>query len=222
MADAIPLYVDLSVPQGRLVTNLNNAAAPVFGPFYQGQLLQLRIFPVVPTGNRVLRPLYSLVALDNLDCQVVVGPAAGAEAIKAAQYVWNKQQVPDAEGLSGYFYADLDLNTNELNTVVGTNATIATQFEIRFSRGAGNFTPVYQTDITIRAVVKDPAGAASIPTPTPSYLTREECFNLFVMWDNRLRAANAGRSIITTSPDQNHTREFGGVDNDGAPTDNLT
>lgn len=222
MADAISLYLDLSSPQGALVQGLGNRSAFVLGPFYQGSLLNFRVYPVVPTGNTAIAPFYSLVPLTALDMQMVVGPAAGAEAIKAAQYTWAKQSVPDSDGASGYFYASLDLNTSELNTLVSTSASISTQFEILLSRSGGDFAPVFQIDITIKAVVKTPGGAASIPTPTPSYLTADQCYNLFVMWDNRLRAANAGRSILTTSPDQSHTRESAGVDNDGSPTDNLT
>lgn len=222
MADAIDLYLDISTPQGRLVKSLNDASSPAFGPFYQGALLNLRIFPVVPTGAGALPPFYSKVPLANLNLYVVVGPAAGSESIKAAQYVWSKQTSNDSEGVSGYFYSDgLDLNTTDMNTAIGSNPNYLTKIEFLLQRGSGNFTAVFQADITILAAVKDPGSAASNPTPALSYLTKDECLNLFVMWDNRLRAANAGKAPILVSPDGSHTRELG-VDNDGAPTDNLT
>lgn len=221
MADAIEIYLDLSKPQGGLFSSLTNLVPPAFGPFYQGSLLNLRIFPVVSTGSTTTAPFFSLVPLANLDLQLVAGPAAGAEAIKAAQYTWTKQLVPDSEGKSGYFYATFDFNTTEMNALIGSAPVVVTQMDFLLKRGTGNFTPVFQTDITLKAVVKDPGGAASNPTPALSYMTRDECFNLFVMWDNRLRAANNGRGPILTSPDGTHTRELG-VDNAGSPTDNLT
>jgi hypothetical protein len=221
VADAIDVYLDLSKPQGGLVKSLNDTSVPAFGPFYQGASLNLRVYPVVPNGSRVTAPFFTKVPLSNLNLQVVVGPAPGTEAIKAAQYTWTKQTVADSDGQSGYFYATLDLNTTDLNTAVGALTSVVMQMDFLLQRGAGNFTPVYQADITIKAVVKDPSGAASIPTPALSYLTRDECFNLFVMWDNRLRAANNGKAPILTSPDGTHTRQTG-VDNDGSPTENLT
>lgn len=224
-ADAISLYLDLSTPQGALVKGLLDKTPATFGPFYQAQLLKLRVYPVVATGaalGTTASPLFAKLPLSNLELQAVVGPAAGSEAIKAAQYTWSKQSVPDADGESGYFYADLDLNTNDLNTLVGSNATITTQFEFGLSRSGSTFRPVYNTDIVIKAVVKDPGSAASIPTPAASYLTADQCYALFVMWDNRLRSANNGRGVITLSPDGSHTRESCGVDDNGAPTDNLT
>ncbi len=221
MPDAIDVFLDISKPQGALVRSLTDASPPTFGPFYQGALLKLRVYPVVPTGASI-GTLFSKVSLSTLDLQVVVGPAAGAESIKAAQYTWSKQQVADSDGLSGYFYADLDLNTTDLNNAISTNATYSTIMEFLLSRDAGAYSPVYQVDIQVKAIVKGPSGAASIPTPAVEYLTRAQAMELFVLWNNTVRAANNGRSIITVSPDGSHTREFGGVDNDGAPTDNLT
>ena len=220
MADAISLYLDISIPQGRLIKSLTDAGTFVLGPFYQGQLLKLRIYPVTVAG--AIAPTITKVPLTNLDLQVAVGPRAGAEAIKAAQYIWNKQIAADTDGESGYFYADLDLNTTDLNTAVGTNDTLSTYFEFLLSRASAAFAPVHQTAVTILSVVKGPGSAASTPTPAAAYLTEAQCYNLFVLWDNRVRAQNNGRVPIFVSPDGSHTRECPGVDNDGSPTDNLT
>jgi hypothetical protein len=221
MADAISLYLDISLPQGRLIKGLTDAAPFVLGPFYQGQLLKLRVYPVTVSGSAVA-PTISKVSLTNLDLQVAVGPRAGSEAIKASQYTWTKQSSADTDGESGYFYADLNLNTTDLNTAIGTADTYATYFEFLISRSGGSYTPAHQVAVNILAVVKDPGGAASNPTPAVEYFTKAQVLELFVLWDNRTRSANNGRSIITVSPDGTHTRESVGVDNDGAPTDNLT
>jgi len=220
MTDAIEVFLNISTPQGAIVKGLSDTTQITLGPFYQGQLLKFRFYPVVPTGNQINAPYFSLVPLSGLELYVVAGPRAGAQALLASQPTWAKQSAPDSDGKSGYFYADFDLNTTEMNTAVGTNDSIATFFEIQMSRG-GAFAPVFQTSITVLSVVKDPSGAASIPTPAASYYTAAQLDAMFVRWDNRI-AASYGKTPIFVSPDGSHTREAPGVDNDGNPTDYLT
>lgn len=219
MADAIELFIDVSTPTGAAVKSLTDASPVAIGPFYQGALLKLRVTPVVPTGSKVSTPFYAKVPISTIEMLATVGQRAGAEAIKAAQYTWSKQLTADAEGKSGYFYADLNLNTSDLNTAIGSSDTYGTYFEIQFSRSGGAYSPVFQSAITLLAVVKDPGSAASIPTPTESYLTLAQSYNLFVAWRNDLIPANAGRNVIFLSPDGTRTRELG-VDNNAAPIDN--
>lgn len=226
MADAIELYMNVGTPTGALVRGLSDSGAFTMGPFYQGQLLKLRVYPVIPTGVLVPMPgaaQFSKVDLTNLDLQVVIGPRAGASSVKAAQYTWAKQTANDSEGKSGYFYANLDLNTTDLNTAIGTSDTYDTYIEFQLSRGGLPFAPAYQSAIQIISAVLDPSGAAAVPTPAASYLTAAQCFNLFVMWNNALAAggANAGRNVIFVSPDSAHTRELG-VGNAAEPIDNAT
>ncbi len=219
MADAIELFLDVSTPQGAAVKSLSDKNAFTLGPFYQGSLLQLRITPVVPTGSTVTAPYYAKVPITNLDLQAYIGPAAGNESILASQPTWTKQLTADTEGKSGYFYASLNLNTTELNTAIATSAFYDTYFEVLLSRSGAAFSPVFQSLIRVMAVVKGPAGAASTPTPTVDYLTRDQAMNLFVLWRNDLVAANAGRNIVLLSPDGAHTRELG-VGNSAEPIDN--
>lgn len=218
MADAIELYLDLSTPQGALAKSLTDRTPPVFGPFYQGQKINLRVFPVVPTGNTI-GTLFSKVDLANLTFEFVIGIRTGANQIYVAQYVWTKQVANDAEGKSGYFYATVDLNTTELNNAI-TAESLAVFAEFRIGRGAAAAGPAHQVAVTIYAAVKDPSGAASIPTPAAEYLTAAQCKALFVQWRNDLDAANAGRNVVFSSPDATKTREIG-VANDGSGIDNL-
>lgn len=221
-ADAIELYLDTSTPQGAIWSGLSDKSPLALGPFYQGALLKLRVFPVIPIPtNNAVGPFFSQLSLANLDLQAAIGPAAGAEALYAFQLAWAKQLFPDGDGKSGYFYADLNLNTNELNAALGSAPSLLTQFEFELSRAGSGFAPVFQTDILVKAAVKGPASAAAIPVPADKYLTRDECLNLFVMWNNQLRPENAGRAAILVSPNSAHTREIG-VDDAGNPTDNLT
>jgi len=226
MADAVEIYLDLSTITGRAFKPIDDQplSALTLGPFYQGSLIPLRVYPIIANQNQLVAPYFSKVSLTNLDFQLVLGPRAGSENILAAQYTWTKQVTADSEGKSGYFYASLDLNTTALNTAIGTSESYTSAFlEFRISRSGANYTPVYQINPPILAVVKDPTSSSSIPTPTPSYLTRDECFNMFVMWNNTLAAggANNGRNILLASPDGAHTREIG-VGNDSSPIDNAT
>jgi len=221
MADATEVFLDLTTPQGALVKSLDDRTLFSLGPFYQGQAIPLRVYPVVATGRTLAPNLFSKVALDNLSFELVYGPRAGATAILAAQYVWTKQTVPDSEGKSGYFYGTLDLNTTELNTAIGVEDQINKFLEFRLKRGADSMAPVCQVPVITLASVKDPNSSASIPTPQNAYLTAAQCYEMFVMWNNQLRAANAGRIPIFVSEDSAHTREAPGVSNAGLPIDNL-
>lgn len=218
MADAIEVYLDISTPQGGLFKSLTDRTVLALGPFYQGAALNFRVFPVVPTGA-TLGALFAKVPLAGLSFEMVVGIRTGTNQIYAAQYVWTAQNANDAEGKSGYWYATLDLNTTELNAAI-TGETLTCYLEFRLKRGAGSFGPVCQQQISVVAAVKDPSGAASIPTPAPSYLTRDECLALFVAWNNAIIPANAGRTLVLSSPDATKTRELG-VANDGAAIDNA-
>lgn len=218
MADAIELFLDISTPQGALAKSLTDRTVPSFGPFYQGQKINLRVTPVVPTGNSI-GTLFSKVALDQLTFEFVMGVRSGTNQIYVAQYVWTKQSVNDTDGKSGYFYATVDLNTTELNAAI-TSESLSVYAEFRLGRGAAAAGPVLQVATTIYAAVKDPSGAASIPTPAADYLTAAQCKALFVQWRNDLEAANAGRTIVLASPDNTKTRELG-VANDGSAIDNA-
>lgn len=218
-ADAISVYLDTSTPLGAIYKDALRAPLN-FGSVYQGATLSLRVYPCVATSNTVSSPYISKLPLDTLDLQVVVGPAAGAEAIKAAQYTWQKQLTPDSDGESGYFYADLNLNTSEMATAIGSSETYSTKIAFLLSRNGGPYSCVHQTSITLLAVVKDPDSEITIPTPTQYYLTVAQAEAKFVMWDNRILPQNAGRTLILVSPDSSHISETG-VDNDGNPIENL-
>lgn len=218
MADATEIYLDLSTPQGAVFKSLTDRTALQLGPFYQGSAIPFRIFPVLPTGNAT-GLLFSKIALANLTLELVLGIRTGTNQIYAAQYEWTAQNGPDADGKSGYWYATLDLNTDELNAAL-TGETLECYLEFRLARGAAAAGPVYQQRILVVAAVKDPGGAASIPTPAPSYLTAQQCLALFVAWNNAIIPANAGRNLLLSSPDATKTRELG-VGDDGAPIDNA-
>jgi hypothetical protein len=212
MALALEMYLDCL--EGRLVKGLSNQDEFVFNTVYQGSALQMRVYPVIPTFSG-LAPFYSKLSLTNLDLQIVLGPRAGADAIKAAQYTWTKQTTNDSDGKSGYFYATLDLNTSELETAIGSLDSITYYLEFRISESAV-WRVAHQRQVTVISVVKNPTGAASIPTPAASYYTAAEIQNLFVR-----KIGLAGETVIFTSPDGASTRELG-CNDDKSGMDNVT
>jgi hypothetical protein len=204
----------------RLVRGVNNAEPVSLPSFFQGDTISIRYYPLLPL-DQARAPFFEKIDLTSLTLQLVIGPRAGADDIKAAQYTWTKQIGADAQGKSGYLYADLDLNTSGLNTALATADTFSSFLEFKLSEGGKPYRTVFQGGITIFSTVKDPTSPASVPTPAASYLTRDECFELFVMWKNTLRAGNAGRTVELVSQDTASTRELG-VANDKSAIDNLT
>jgi hypothetical protein len=211
MASTIDIYNDV---QNNVLYGSANASRPLVIPdLYQYGTLQLRWYPVRPTYS-VLPPFFSNVDLDQLTLKMAIGPRAGAESPISAQYTWTKAYTSGASG-PGYMYANLDLNTTEVNTAIGTSDSITSYFEITMSED-GVPRVVYQTPVRIISAVTPPGSASSLPTPAASYLSREECMELFVKWANN----QAGKTITLTSPDGTRDRIIG-VRNDGSAQDDF-
>lgn len=217
MAAAIEIWNDLL--NNRLVQGLNSNEAFRFGTLYQGSKLSIRYFPILPILGAIQAPFYKKVDLSNLTLEIAVGPRAGTESLKAFQGTWTKQTGPDSEGVSGYMYADLDLNTSDLNTAIGTLDTYSTYLEARLSE-SGVKRVTYQTDLIITSVVMGPGAAGSLPTPAAEYFTKAEMLELFVSWDNT-RVQSRGKAVRFASGDGTATRTLG-VNNDKSPQDDLT
>lgn len=212
---AAEVYFD--VVNNRLVKGLNSNEQFVL-KWFQGMNVPLKCFPVAPTGNTAQAPFYKKIYTAGQSFELAVGPAAGAEDIKAAQYTWTAVSVADSDGLSGYFNGSIDLNTVAMNAAVAALDKYTTIAEFRlFASGVLQF--IVQAPVDIVAVVKDPGSASSTPTPAANYMTVEQAFETFVAWDNRVRAQNAGRNILLVSPDTHSLREIG-AGNDQSAVDN--
>lgn len=162
------LYND--IVNNRLVEGLNSRASVSLREFFQGETVSIRIFPVRPIAGAVVAPFFESVTVSAMSYRLSIGPAAGAESLKAYQDTWTAQTSADSAGLSNYLYADLDLNTTELNTAIGSDSTYtASLFELQFSDNSAPYRIGYQGPFTLRSVVRDVSGAASLPTPSASY-----------------------------------------------------
>lgn len=220
----VDLYIDIQRQPGKLVPGNGGGQPEVLG-FFQGSHIPLRIFPMRSTG-KISTAAHAACAITGFgDVRVAVGDRAGsgsplALAGAGSSYTATAVSTPDADGLSNYWQLELNLNTNELNTAIGTASERACFLEVSVSVG-GSFRVVLQIPITIWASVYDQAGAISLPTASTEYYTKAELDALVVFWDNRAKAANAGKTILLTSPSGNTIRELG-IANDGTPTDNVT
>jgi len=174
MASELRIYVD--IVKGTLLSEINPTVDFTLPSWIQYSARTLQIVPVKPT-NGVKAPFWSKVDIDNLTLKVGIGPAAGAEAPIAAQYTWAKVYDSGSTG-PGYFTAILDLNTTEVNAAIGSAAGVSSTFEIQFAESGYIFGAV-QLDTYIRGAVIPAGSGGSAPTPSNSYLTRDDVLALF-------------------------------------------
>jgi hypothetical protein len=131
MSAYLQLYLD--VFNRRLPLTLSNQSAFTgLSNAYQYGKLKFRIYPVRPNGN-VTGTLYSVLDLDNLTLKMGIGARAGGEDLLAytAPGSWSKVYDSGSSG-PGYFSGELDLNTTEMNTAIGS----ASSDLLHFSRSS--------------------------------------------------------------------------------------
>lgn len=195
-----------------IYTNLTSQTSLQFGSAYQGDSYNIKYYPVVPSGN-LLAP-WTKVDISQVTLKMGIGPRDGTEARLVSQDVWNKQIGPDSTGAQGYLYATFDLNTDALNTAIGSLDSYSSIFEIQFGEG-GKYRCGFQTAINITPVVIGPTGTASLPAPAAQYYTKTEMDALFQKF-----ILGPGQTTTFTSPDGTRQRIIG-VRNDGSPQDDT-
>lgn len=189
MTAYVPLYND--IVNDVLVTGLTNPARWAVPSPGKAGLIRLRYFPLMPT-NSARAPFFSQLSVAGLSLRVNIG---GIDNVLAYQDTWTKQTQPDTLGIQNYFYADLDLNTTELNTAVGSSGYYDTTFEIQLNDNGWRRT--YQQSLRIINFVRDPTGAADLPDPAESYLTKAAAAGQYVSFANN----PYGSSILLPSQD---------------------
>lgn len=203
MSSVINLYND--VANNRLVGGLSSKEAVALRNSYQGETLSFRIFPVVPIVGVVIAPFYAQVPVADILYRMAIGPRAGATSLLAAQATWTPVSGPDADGISNYLEADLDLNTTAMNTAIGSLSTYGDAFfELQFSISSAPWRVGYQAPFSITATVMDISGAIVLPIPAASYPTWEQVGASFVR-----RVGLAGENYSMMSPDGTKVVLFG-------------
>jgi len=194
------------------LTLTNQAAFTGLANAYQYGKIKFRIYPVRPNGN-VTGTLYSVLDLDNLTLKMGIGAKAGGEDLLAytAPGSWSKVYDSGASG-PGYFSGELDLNTTEMNTAIGSASSVSSFFEIQLG-DSSDYRTAYSAAITVNATVMTSGAAASLPTAAAEYYTKEEVAGLFAK-------LYGSETITLQSPDGTRFRTLG-VDNDGNAIDDL-
>jgi len=213
VAAEIDLFNDII--NERLVRSLTNEESFQFGTFHQGSKLSIRYWPLIPTyATRGAK--FTKVGIHDLDIKVGLGPRAGGEGLLAAQFASSK--VYDPGSPTGYIFFDLDLNTVAMNNAIGITDSLTTWFEIVL---IDNGIPrvVYQQQVTVFAVVFDPAGVSVLPLGASFYFTSAEMDNQFVKWNNS-HVGSRGKTVTLYSPDGTAIRIIG-VRYDGSAQDDL-
>lgn len=221
----VDLYVDTQSQPGKLVPGLTGSAQPVFSGLMQYSHVHLRIFPVKPTGQIISAAWASVPVSSFGGIKLAIGVRKGSASPYAVAgvgtaYAFTAQSTADSEGLKDYWYGELNLNTTEMNSAVGTAESILCHFEIAVSVAA-TYRTVLQIPVTVYSACIDPGGAITLPTSAAEVYTKEEVAALFVPRDARSFPSLAGATIILVSPDGASTRELGVAD-DKSATDNLT
>ena len=204
---AINLYNDIE--DRRLVLGLNRDEVKPFSEFYQGEVLNIRVYPVEPTRSQS-PPYFTKADISNMTLKMLMGPRAGSTDYLATQFTWTRVI---ESGNQGYFDADFSLNTTDIDTALGTGATHETYFEIITTLDAIARTSL-QIPVRINATAYDPTGAAPAPAEAAQFYTKSEAEAVFVKWIGNPN----GAMLSLKSPDGNKER-FLGLDNTGNPLD---
>lgn len=203
----LDLYIDTF---GRkLVTGPNNPAPFTLPNLTQGDTISLRVYLLLRTTNypngTIGYPPFSIVPVGPLSLKLAIGDKSGTGTgnLIAAQYVWSKA----ADGT--YFYANLALNTTELNTALGTSDALSTKWlEVQFVQ-AGLPTTCLQQKVTIDAdVIKD---VSTVPLPNQTATTAEYVNATFLKKDGENDVADF--KIWVNAATGKKVRQY--VDDDG-------
>lgn len=215
MATELDLYCDIQAH--KLVNGITDMGAFSLGKkLHQGDTLAIKCWPLKPNYPLASSASYfSKVDIQNLSLKIAIGAKAGDEDLVAAQYTWNKRY--DADATTGHFYADLSLNTTELNAKFGADTLEHSTYFVILLNEDGAWRTVYEQHIQIQAAVVAPTGESDLPSPVNEYLTRAECLEMFVKWINN----GAGKNAQFTSPDGSRLLELGVGDDGEMITDIL-
>lgn len=211
MAAELNLYNDID--NLLLVRGYNDSSQVTWDRWFQGSSIVLRYWPVRRIENKQTPPYYNGIAVAGLSLEVAVGPKAGAASLLAYTNTFTPVISP-VGGTAGYLTGTLNLNTSQMNTAVGSNASISTWVEIILN-DSGDKRPVFQAEVTVHASVVDPTGAVSLPESVDQYLTRVEIEAMYCKKVN-----TDAFDLILRSPGDVWGRQIG-VQDDGTPTDNV-
>lgn len=187
----LTLYIDTS--KNRLLTALNLAqvlditSLPIFYP----DVLQLQVYLMVPLQTQInpAQPSYAIINTAGLALELEIsdGKADNDRTVYASQYAWN------TDANNQYFYANLNLNTVPMQTLVkATEPNKANAFLKVAFIGAGGQTDILSQSISIGIGIGNPQ---LIMPPQLTALAREVADQLYYPIQGK-----AGVPIYAVSP----------------------
>lgn len=180
---------------------------------FQSNVVDFEISQVDAPSISIGSPTF--IDLSSFGLRVSVGDtptgASGGPTPLALQTSWTWVAGTYAAGGSR-FVGSLALNTASVDTFLGSLASKVAYFEVNLTL-AGNRITIYQGTFTIFAVVDE--GTSTVPTPTDSYMTKNENLATFLK-----KTESNGARVVLPSPNGVYAREFG-CNDDGSPLDNI-
>ena len=162
---------------------------------------------VIVEPDPVIPNKFNRVDISNLTLKASLNDTLDDAAPLAEQSTWTKDTNENT------FSGEFDLNTSNLNTLVGSNTSIQAYFQFTAVDSAGGRRVLYQETVTVTNSVIQPTTTS--PDPVVTYYTAAETDGLF------LKAVNgAGVQLTMISPSGNYQRIWG-VDDAGQPIDQI-
>lgn len=163
MAEA-DLYIDCD--RARIVTLDTDNTHKDPPRFVQGDTLNLRIY-FLKGYSRASN--YELFPTTGLTVQVALGDLEG-ETIYSAQYVWTATD-------GDHFVGTLPMNTDEIDTALGSETSVEATFEIKYIRDGVPTTVLQETVKIYKALILEDS---VVPVATPTPLSAEAADATFV------------------------------------------
>jgi hypothetical protein len=167
------IYIDTTT--GDPVAGATDGSVTSLPPFVQGDTLSLRIYLLVREGGRLSD--LTQIPVSGLTLQVALGTRVGSTTTYyTQQFTWTAS----TDLAQPYFEADLPMNTEAIDTLLGASSTANAWFEVKVIEDAVPRT-VLQKEVSVKAaVIKDggvvvPAGLTPLSAEyaNAAFLTRE-------------------------------------------------
>jgi hypothetical protein len=198
----LTLYLD--TVNKRLVCGPANPAPFTMPYLAKGEAISIKLQLLdTNAGSPILSPYVILDATTGPDgCKVAVGDIGGVSPMAWVSLTFSPS--------TNFWTGTLDLNTDAINTKIGTAASVGTSLEIQL--GA---TAYWRSTFSLTLTNQVIPSTTFAPVPTETYLTRNESLATFAR-----QIGLAGQTITLLSPNGQWARVFG-VNDDGSRQDDV-
>lgn len=178
--------------QKRFQLSDTNGGQLVFPPLNKYEVIPFKFFIVQPDPGQIT---FSKVPLDNLSLTVTINNTYDDSSPLVQQASWTKDLTEHS------FTGELDLNTADFNSYMGSSAVMTPLLSFLLTEGTAR-SEILQSIVTINGSLVPPTYTA--PNPLQRFYTADEMDALFVKFINA-----PGRELTLTSPGNLKQRIFG-------------